>query len=208
MAARKNNERRRVPRQERSKATTDAIIEAAARVFAVVGVEKSTTNQIAEVAGVSVGSLYQYFPNKQSLIEALYDRESERLHEVFLEMIADLGTRDVPRLIRAFVSETLKVFENNASLYRVLFEEVPRTAGLELNHRIDDRAIAALQPLLLLGFNRIQPRDPAIAAQLLARTYRYNTVVLLRNPPTAEKREAYIDELTAMLSQYLLAPRT
>lgn len=207
MVAAKNSPKRRVPRQHRSKATTDAIVEAAARVFARVGVEQATTNQIAELAGVSVGSLYQYFPNKQSLLAALYDRESERLHEVFLDMVADIGVDDVPRLIRAFVSLTLEDFEKNAALYRVLLEEVPRTAGLELNNRIDDRAIAALRTLFALGHHRIRPRDPDIAAQLVARTYRYNTVAALRTPMSATKREVYVEELTAMLSQYLLAPR-
>jgi AcrR family transcriptional regulator len=198
---------RRRPRQRRSKETVAAIVEAAARVFAEVGVEQATTNEIAEVAGVSIGSLYQYFPNKRALLEALYDRESERLHEVFLRMVGERGVDDVPGLIHAFIAETLALFEANAALYRVLLDEVPRSVGLDLNYRIDDRAIAALRPLLAVGVNRIQPSDPDIAARLIVWTYRYNTVAALRQPMTPSARKAFVDELTAMLCQYLLAPR-
>ena len=62
---------RKVPRQARSSAMVDTILEAAARVLAEEGLGRATTNRIAEVAGVSIGSLYQYFPNKLAIVRAL-----------------------------------------------------------------------------------------------------------------------------------------
>ena len=59
---------RKLPRQDRSRATVDAILEAAARVLVKEGFERTTTNRVAEAAGVSVGSLYQYFPNKEAIL--------------------------------------------------------------------------------------------------------------------------------------------
>jgi AcrR family transcriptional regulator len=59
---------RRIPKQRRSRATVDAIVEAAAHLLAARGWEASTTNHIAERAGVSIGSLYKYFPNKSSIL--------------------------------------------------------------------------------------------------------------------------------------------
>src|SRR6187551_3346953 len=65
---------RKFPRQERAKATTDAIIEASTQLLVERGYERFTTARAAERAGVSVGSLYQYFPNKAALAAAVIDR--------------------------------------------------------------------------------------------------------------------------------------
>src|SRR5256885_17137254 len=65
---------RRRPRQERSRETVEAIVEAAAQVFERHGYAAGTTNRIAERAGVSIGSLYQYFPNKDAIVAELARR--------------------------------------------------------------------------------------------------------------------------------------
>ena len=64
---------RRKPSQRRSQVTVTAILDAAARVFEERGFEAGTTNHVAEVAGVSIGSLYEYFPNKDAMVVALVD---------------------------------------------------------------------------------------------------------------------------------------
>jgi AcrR family transcriptional regulator len=68
---------RRTPRQERARSTVDAILEATARLVDEVGLGEATTTRIARVAGVSVGSLYQYFPGKEAIFGALIDRAAE-----------------------------------------------------------------------------------------------------------------------------------
>lgn len=70
---------RKQPSQARSLATVETILEAAARVLAKQSLAGFNTNRVAEVAGVSVGSLYQYFPNKEALVAALIEREQQRL---------------------------------------------------------------------------------------------------------------------------------
>src|SRR3546814_9174202 len=64
---------RKLPRQERSKATVEAILIAATQVLIEDGYERATTARVAERAGVSVGSLYQYFPNKEALVGTLVE---------------------------------------------------------------------------------------------------------------------------------------
>jgi AcrR family transcriptional regulator len=165
-------DRRRLPRQKRSQETHDAIVEAAGRVFAEAGLEKATIARIAELAGVSPGSLYQYFPSKETLVTALFERESDAVQRRFLELGAELGLDDVPRLVRAFVAHMVDTIERNHDLYRVLIDEVPRVSGLEPTLAIDHRAALALRILIEVGKTRVQARDREQAAMMLVRTCR------------------------------------
>ena len=72
---------RKLPRQARSQATVDALLDATAQVLVERGYARTTTNAVAERAGVSVGSLYQYFPNKDALITALQQRHVRQMNE-------------------------------------------------------------------------------------------------------------------------------
>lgn len=197
----------RAPRQKRSQETAEAIVEAAARVFAEMGLERATTNRIAEVAGVSVGSLYQYYPDKHALLIAIFVRESARLEAALLRVFAEIGLDDVPAILRAYTEETLAVFESNAPLFQMLLEQVPRYAGLDPTHEIDKKAARSLRLLLELARSRIAPRDLDVAALLMVRTFRYNTLVTLKEPLHGAQREAFIEEMTAMLANYLFGPR-
>lgn len=198
---------RRTPRQQRSRVTAEAIVEAAARVFAESGLEGATTNRIAEVAGVSVGSLYQYYPNKEALVTAIYERESARQHEVFLRAVNEAGPDNLPELIRLFISGTVRWYQKNEALYLVLMNEVPRVAGMPQTWQSEEMAVVALRSLLELIKDRIQPRELDMAARVLVWTFRYNTLSLLRHPLAEADLEAFIDELTDLFVQYLLAPR-
>lgn len=197
----------RAPRQKRSQETADAIVEAAARVFAEMGLERATTNRIAEVAGVSVGSLYQYFPDKHALLTAIFVRESARLEAELLRIFSEIGLDDVPAILHAYTERTLVVFEGNAPLYRMLLDEVPRFAGLDPTYEVDLKAARSLLLLLELGRSRIVPRNLEVAALLMVRSFRYNTLVTLREPLTGARRQAFVEEMTAMLANYLFGPR-
>ena len=80
MASKKEVSPRKLAKQERSKFTVDAILEAATRIFRKSQLTETSTNKIAELAGVSIGTLYQYFPNKESLAVSLID-----LHLKFIQ---------------------------------------------------------------------------------------------------------------------------
>lgn len=81
-------EPRKIPRQERSKVTTEIILEAAAQVLSKKSLEDFNTNAVAEVAGVSIGTLYQYFPNKEALIAVLIER-TQKGYETVGKQLSD-----------------------------------------------------------------------------------------------------------------------
>ena len=119
---------RKAPRQQRSRVTVDVIVEAATRVLARRGWARFTTNEIAAVAGVSVGSLYQYFPNKLAIAEAIRQRH---LDEV---LVALSGAGDdneaIPLDQRAarFADGVIAAHSVDQALHRVLLDEVPLVA--------------------------------------------------------------------------------
>jgi AcrR family transcriptional regulator len=79
---------RKRPTQQRARDTVAAILVAAAHILETEGPERATTNRIAELAGVSIGSLYQYFPNKHAVVAALRERHSEWFDETLREEAA------------------------------------------------------------------------------------------------------------------------
>jgi len=112
---------RKKPRQRRSQETVAAILEATARVLRAEGLEGASTNKIAKVAGVSVGSLYQYFPNKQALVVALAHQHS---HEQLAQLTALLGDDLIAGapadVVRRYVRATIEVHKEDPELHLAL----------------------------------------------------------------------------------------
>src|SRR5215468_1795298 len=94
---------RRRPRQARAQATVDAIIQATARVLIEDGYDRASTNRIAQAAGVSIGSLYQYFPSKEALVSALVDEHVSRMLSVVERALGDGSPSDLPISTRRLV---------------------------------------------------------------------------------------------------------
>jgi len=87
---------RKPPRQDRSRTTVEAILEAAIDLLGAHGYARTSTNRIAARAGVSVGSLYQYFPNKDAIVTALFERHATGIEQVVSIAMADLRRHDLP----------------------------------------------------------------------------------------------------------------
>lgn len=119
---------RRTPKQERSRSTVDTILEAAARVLAKLGWAKFTTNEVARVAGVSVGSLYQYFPSKLALAEAIRQRHLAAVLSVLPDSDSRDGAMSLKRQVAKLVDGVIAVHSTNQKLHRVLLDEVPLAA--------------------------------------------------------------------------------
>jgi AcrR family transcriptional regulator len=114
---------RKQPAQARSRATVDAVVEAAARILGGQGWGGFTTNKVAAAAGVSIGSYYQYFPDKHSLIDAIRERH---LAECLATVRAALdGDKPAKRFVEELVDGIIALHGVNPGLHRVLLDEAP-----------------------------------------------------------------------------------
>jgi AcrR family transcriptional regulator len=117
--------------QDRSRATVDALIEATARILVREGFDKASTNRIAEVAGVSVGSLYQYFPGKEALVIAVIDRHNQEIMQVVRSALPEIDVQPIEKGVRRLVAAAIEAHRIDPKLHRVLAEQIPRTGRLE-----------------------------------------------------------------------------
>lgn len=111
---------RKRPRQARSTATFEAILEAAARILESLGFAGFNTNTVAELAGVSIGSLYQYFPSKDALIVELIRRERTKLSNHIIEAIQQSDTVDLKEKLKLIIQAAVQHQLSRPQLARTL----------------------------------------------------------------------------------------
>lgn len=129
--------------QERSRATVNALIDATARILVKEGFDKASTNHIADVAGVSVGSLYQYFPGKEALVAAVIERHHREIMQTVEGELADIASQPLAQGVRKLIAVAVNAHRIDPKLHRVLAEQIPRVGKLEKMEAFDSRIRAA-----------------------------------------------------------------
>jgi len=205
MPARKSLQPRKRPVQQRSRFTVDQILEAAARVFAERGYAGATTNHIAERAGVSIGSLYQYFPNKDTVLVALQARHMESASEVLRRMMEEaLSEKKAPEhLLRRFVRQIVEMHASEPALHHVLLYEGPRTPELSKKlHGIEDSMARAVEQMLAErgGISRLHAKHAAYLVVHVVENMAHEYVI---HPPPDMPIDVFVEELVTMLSGYI-----
>jgi AcrR family transcriptional regulator len=197
-------EPRLVPKQGRSVETRTRILEAAARVFASQGYGRGTTNRIADEAGLSVGSLYQYFPNKDAILVELARAHVEQGEALIAARFADpdLPT-DLEGRTRVFVEAAVANHMDQPRLHEVLFEQAPWSTELVAEFRaFEERTIAAAEALLATD-PCVQVRDLHAAATIVVGTIEALTHRFVVSQPESLSVPAFVDETVALVSRYL-----
>jgi AcrR family transcriptional regulator len=205
MGARKSLKPRKRPVQRRSRLTVDVILEAAARVFADRGYAGATTNHIAERAGVSIGSLYQYFPNKDTILVALQARHMESASEILRGMMEQaLSEKKAPEhLLRRFVRQIVEMHAAEPALHHVLLYEGPRTPELSQKlHAIEDSMAHAVERVLAER-GGISRRHAKHAAYLVVHVVENMAHEFVIHPPPDMPIDVFVEELVSMLSSYI-----
>jgi AcrR family transcriptional regulator len=196
-------DQRKAPKQARSEATVEAIVEAAAQVFELHGYAAGTTNRIAERAGVSIGSLYQYFPNKDAILVALVHRhlaESTAALEPHLERLS--RGKHFDEVLPGIVGAMVAMHALSPRLHRVLFEEtqLPSTLRLELEG-LEDRLVE-LATDALADDPRCRSVNPRLSARVVISAIEGLTHRLVLRPPTGVSPEEIAGEITVLVRAY------
>lgn len=192
-------EPRKTPSQDRAAATVNNLLDATAAELIAGGYDRMSTNKIARRAGVSIGSLYQYFPNKESIVVALKkrmaDREREEVHKALIEnegaTLAELSRAIIRRLIDVYLSEP--------ELYKAFATQVPPIAGLEPNWEADQ-----LVAKILLRYLKSHPKvakadDPEMAVFIALHAVDGNINRALLQRPAYLKSSAFVEELVRLI---------
>ncbi|HWA53822.1 MAG TPA: TetR/AcrR family transcriptional regulator [Solirubrobacterales bacterium] len=194
-----------MPRQGRSRETVEAIVEAAAQVFERHGYAAGTTNRIADRAGLSIGSLYQYFPNKDAIVVELARRHITDIGEVAWPALEALA-REMPPLreaLAAIVFGTIELHARSPELHRVLFEETPRSDEIQaLMWELFDRSSRLIGDYLA-ACPEVSVRDPYLAARMVAQVVDQVSHGAVIHPRDGEAPEVYARETITMLERYL-----
>ena len=119
---------RRRPKQGRARFTVESILDAVVRILKREGVKAVTTNRVAEVAGVSIGSVYQYFPDKRAIFVALHERHIQQIDRIVESKLVEYAESSLDDLIRAMVEAMIEAHTPDPKLYELLMTEVPHRA--------------------------------------------------------------------------------
>jgi AcrR family transcriptional regulator len=192
---------RKAPRQARALATHDAILEAAAQIIGAGGLAAFNTNAVAERAGVSIGSLYQYFGNKDSLMVALIHRQQQRQLASVGQAVASVATSDLATIIRVIVCAAMQHHHDNSLLASAIdHEEARLPVDAELTGYLD-RGGELVRALLARHAGEIGDIDLDRAVRTLPALVRAATDSWAnRNPPMLDVAE---DEAVRAVLGYL-----
>jgi AcrR family transcriptional regulator len=202
---------RKRPLQRRSQSTVDAILEGAAQVLERDGYAATTTDLIAERAGVSVGTLYQYFPNKDAILLALTERHG-RAAEAVLEPLLREVVDETPPLeawLQRFVRACVGLNGRRPRLHQILFEETPfPSATLEEMYRNGDLILDVLESYLARAPG-VTVANRRLAAYLAFRALGGVIQAGAVRRPSELTMEECGEELIILLCRYLTgAPRS
>jgi AcrR family transcriptional regulator len=205
MARKLQTNPRKSATQERSRLTVDALLEATTRVLIKEGYDRASTNRIAEVAGVSIGSLYQYFPSKEALVAAVIDRHTQEISEVTRNALVKAAARPIEVAAREFVSLAIDGHRVNPKLHGVLAEQIPRVGRLQKLEAIQE-GYALVRAYLEAHRDEIDVTDLDLAAFVLVTVVEALThAAVLRRPDilSGEKAERFVDDVTRLVIRYL-----
>jgi len=207
MTARKQQlEPRKSPVQKRSRATVDDILSAAAQVFETHGYAAGTTNRIAERAGVSIGTLYQYFPSKESIAVALLERHiadtDHRLHAWVGHMVAE--QHGLRAALHDYVTGILEMHSGRPGLQHILLEETPLPERVHQALLEAERRAARTMAGLLRLYPEVRHTNLEQGGFLVVQTVESLTHRFAAHPhEQVITRIGYVDEMVRMLCAYL-----
>lgn len=189
---------RKLPRQARAQATVDAIVHACAQLLASGSYDALTTNSISERAGVSIGTLYEYFPNRESIVAALTTASCRRLVKAMITAAQEsAGMGDYPaieHLVRSGIA-TMAAPEN---VFRSLMNEAPFVLRLPAFREARATLDAICEEIRRAAGERVNLPEPQLDAWLISQMLFSAMLEIACRPAEAGERDLLVRELARL----------
>jgi AcrR family transcriptional regulator len=199
-----NKAARKQPRQARSRATVTAILDAMTRILDREGADAATTTRVAEVAGISIGTLYQYFSHRDAILDALQDREFERAMELMQRVLAAGAPGPGPEVAREVIEGLLALYAAAPGLHRVLALEGLRVTPTDRVQAFDMRVVHVVRSFLAASNLPIRRANLDAAAFVIFQSVRASMLARMLESPPGLDDETLTDELTDLVQRYLV----
>jgi AcrR family transcriptional regulator len=206
MARRPQSNPRKIASQKRSRFTVDALLDATARILVKEGFDHASTNKIAATAGVSIGSLYQYFPSKEALVAAVVERHAQALSRVSHDALLKVAAMPLEVGVRELVVAAIDAHRVDPILHRVIAEEVPRTRWFENIDAIERNSRNLFRVYLEAHRSEIDVADLDLAAFIFVTTVEaltHSAVLGNAEIVAGERTDRFVDEVTRLVLRYL-----
>jgi len=192
---------RKTPKQARARATVEAVLDAGARILIEQGYSKANTNLIADTAGISIGSLYEYFPGKEAIFAEL--RRLEGL-KTYNELMAEPRPEEPTAVLRHLVTTYVTRFRDHHQLLVALENEVPRFAIAELEKAVNDDFMPISDAFLEAHRSELRPNDDvSFISEFLVRVVCSTVIDYAKYAPEQLKEAELTETIISMLSRRL-----
>lgn len=195
---------RKMPRQARAKATMDAIVEATIQILQEQGYDRLTTIRVASRAGVSVGSLYQYFPNKAALVCAVIDHCCQESLASFEQSLLKHNDDDLATAIRRLIDDNLVSETLPPDLHRMINDLAPRLGVQYKTLQVSQAMTRMIETVLRRYEDAIAPGTDLVVASTIIQTVLEaiaHRIALADSKPVADGMLA--EEATQLVLRYL-----
>jgi AcrR family transcriptional regulator len=183
-----------------------AFVEATARILVRDGFDRASTNRIAEEAGFSIGSLYQYFPGKEALVAAVIERHNRDLIAVVQSALSEGKGEPLEAGVRKLVAAAIDAHRIDPLLHRVLAEQTPRAGGIEGVELFHRQAFALFRAFLEDHREEVRASDLDLANYICVTSIEaltHNAVILHTDGLPTQAAETLATETTRLITDYL-----
>jgi AcrR family transcriptional regulator len=194
---------RREPGHDRSRATVDAILDAAAQLLLEGGYEGTSTNRIAELAGVSIGSLYQYFASKEAIVAELYARHADRMSAEIAAQLGEVLDQPLDVVARRLITTMIDAHALEPDLHRVLMEGAARAGQAGRLRDVEHGLWKMARGFLELRRHELRPQNLDVAAFVLVQSVEALTHGAVLHRPELLKDPALVEEILQLVLRYL-----
>ena len=192
------------PKQKRSRDTIQVMLQATARCIAKQGFDGTTSAKIAEEAGISIGSLYQYFENKEQLYNLLMETMIEEALSIIEQRVTSVSNDSIEQMVHILLAATWEFLEKKDGVY---LEVVRHWTQLNFEYGIDllEARFFQMFTLHLLQQPRLIPIEGlSCKLYILTNATLFSIIRYINKPPQQISREALTQQLAQMFSQSLL----